>query len=92
MIGTGDMDVVFDVAHFAQAVTFTPTSGPAVTFNAIFDDGAVDQQVGNIVIEATGPQLTLATADVPAQYKQGTYAVGAVTYRAINHKDRKSVG
>ena len=81
-----DLASMLAVGDFATAVTFTPSVGSPVTFDAIFDNGNVDQSVGGLLIEATGPQLTLATSDVPAAYKAGTYTINGSNYTAVEHK------
>ena len=83
---TDDLASMLAVGDFATAVTFTPSVGSPVTFDAIFDNGNVEQSVGGLLIEATGPQLTLATSDVPAAYKAGTYTINGSNYTAVEHK------
>ena len=83
---TNDIASMLAVGDFATAVTFTPSAGSPVTFNAIFDNGNVEQSVGGLLIEATGPQLTRATSDVPAAYKAGTYTINGSNYTAVEHK------
>lgn len=78
-----DIASMLNVNEFATSCTLTPATGPAVTIKGIFDNGAAIQSVGGIELVSTGPQLTCASADVPANWRGATLTINATVYNIV---------
>ena len=84
---SADIAMMLSADDWGTAVSYTPVSGGAPrTINGIFDAAAKALEVGlEVQIASTGPQLTVATADLSEGGRQGdVFIIGDVTYRATD--------
>ena len=77
-----DLAPFFAVDEFADLVAFN--GGASV--RAIFDNGTVPQLVGDLVLDSTGPQLTIADASLPSPVLGASVVVRSVTYTVRAHE------
>jgi len=68
-------------ADFAQTVTLDGAS-----VSAIFDNDYELAEIGSVGMSASGPALTLATADVPADPVGASAVVGSTSYIVAEHR------
>ena len=77
-------DVFFSSDDFAQAATYTPSGGVAVSVNVIFDDEYTGTNLGTGEIDTAAPQVRVITGDVTGIKNGDTFIINSVTYYVIS--------
>ncbi len=75
------------VAAFSNC-TATMNGAPIV---GVFDNRSVDQQIGGLELESTGPQFRCLTAAVPAPPNDRTLIVNGTTY-TVHRREADNTG
>lgn len=70
------------IKHLANA---TATIG-AASVDVIFDNAHAGQQIGTLMIEATGPIITCKTTDLPTTPRNTPITVRSVNYLITEHQ------
>lgn len=70
------------IDHLANA---TATIG-AASFDVIFDNAHAGQQIGSLMIEATGPIINCKTADLPATPRGALVTIRSTNYTITEHQ------
>ena len=78
---TEDLSAFMNVAEFATSVTLN-----GVTKAAIFDNGYAMADTGPFGVAGSGPTLTLASLDVPANPVGLLVVANAVSYSIVEHQ------
>lgn len=84
---TENLDDFLDVGDFAEAATYTPDGGAAVSINGIFDLTYVDIETGGgVPISGLKAVFTCKASDVAAEPEGDTVTARGVNYTIMVHQ------